>query len=155
MEYDIELSSPKVLDITAGMSAVPYSSGDPSDAATTIAGAGANACPVPEGQFWVGVTTGASSAAHLGPTDLATGYIFVTGANASELKLPQGYSLEGVWNSGYFMCADRTPGSSNFWTNAQYTYQFPHLSSTINGNVLYVVASSLVGLLRLIGKRTA
>nr|UHS72128.1 MAG: hypothetical protein 2 [Tombusviridae sp.] len=155
VEYDIELSSPKVLDVTSGISAVPYTTGSAREGAITLLGAGAAQCPVPEGQFWIGVTAGTNAEPSLDQSDLATGYRMTFKGLAGTIPLPPGYELHGAWSKAAFLCADRTPGSSSNWCNSTYTYHFPPLPSTINGNVLYVVASSLAGLIRLIGRKTA
>nr|UHS72091.1 MAG: hypothetical protein 2 [Tombusviridae sp.] len=152
VEYDIELSSPKVLDITSGISAVPYTSGQVNGASSTIFGNGANSAPVPEGQFWIGLTNGNETSATLGPSDLAPGYTVVSTTDAGHLPLPPGYVLDGVWNRGRYACLDRSPSAPPIWTNTRYPYQFPNLpvgSST----VLFVVASSLASLLKIIGRK--
>nr|UHS72204.1 MAG: hypothetical protein 2 [Tombusviridae sp.] len=155
VEYDIELSSPKAMDASAGMSAVPYTNGLPQGTATTISGTGASYCPVPVGQFWIACCTGSNKQAQLDNDDLAPGYTRVKTYTSTTLPLPSGYSLAGIWgNKSQFLLVDRAATASNNWVLGGTQGGWPSQTNDISGNVLFVVASSLAGLLRLVGKKT-
>lgn len=156
VEYDIELASPKLLDVRTGTSLVPYNNGKAVGEATDVFNSGASACPVAQGEFWVGMTDGKryTNPADWSNGDVAAGYFVDAAYGPGNLPVKDGFQLNGVWNQGRFARISRDENSSALWASGTGTNPFwPDWEATMTGNVLYIVAPTLAALWRAITVR--
>lgn len=156
MEYDIELASPKLLDVRTGTSIVPYNNGKAISASTDVFNNGAVTCPVAQGDFWIGMTDGKRHATLPAWTtgQFVDGYYVNDSYTASELPIKDGYKVNGIWNDGVFALVNRDENAGALWGNGSGANpQLPDWPTEYTGNLLYIAAPTLAALWRAITVR--
>lgn len=149
VEYDIELASPKLLDVRTGISIVPYLDGKATGAATDVFNHGAATCPVAQGEFWVGMTDGKRHPDPLrfGQGDVTEGYFVDASYTADTLPMREGFQFNGLWDLGTFARITRDENAGALWgAGTGANPQWPNWNSTHDGNLLYIVAPTLAAL---------